>query len=165
MSKKAEDFRGRSLLWQAALAVALLTVGGLAKHFYLLFFMVCLIFSRCIFLSREGIGCLRQMRRERNAAFRQDLEYTVSRGQVIGYTLMSASPFYCFWLLMGLFGLAVGVDGWLVTAFPTILLSCVAFKGVSDIWWDLGERRIKFWGLQGAIYAACVLPTLIGALI
>ena len=162
------DERSKRPIWhglsvQAAIFAVFLLYGGIKRNALLLILTSLIFVARCIFLSRQGSSLLREMQLELRAAVRNDLRYEVSFRRVLGYTMMACSPFYCFWVLVGLLGAVVGSDGWLLYAFPTLFISCTVFKLISDHWRELGVKRIKFWLIQLGLYILSLVPTVIAS--
>lgn len=150
---------------QLTIILAVIGFSAWCKHIYLTVVGFGFLLIRCIFLSREGGARLMEMRLSLSAAIRRDREYRVSIPAVLGYTAMISSPFYCFWVLVGILAAIVGSDGWLLYAFPTVFLSVVSFKMVSATWSELGVKRRYFWLLQLAVYLLTLLPMILLSLV
>lgn len=138
-------------IYLCTLLIAVFTVNTamlIACALILLFFM--------ILMSRAGSRDLRRLHESFLTAVRADERFDVPCKRVIGRTLQCMSPFYCIWILSGLFLPLGGYGGWLAVAFPTLFLSFWILKAVGGLWQELGLKRVHFWSLQAICYAVAV---------
>lgn len=155
--------RGRAIfgialgsLYLCSLMIAVFTVNAVMLIACALILLIFLIF-----MSRAGSRKLRELHASFLTAVRADECFDVPRKRVVGRTLQCMSPFYCIWILSGLFLPLGGYVGWLAVALPTLFLSFWILKAVGGLWQELGLRRVHFWSLQIVCYAVAVSPGLI----
>ena len=151
-------------IWSGVLVVLYLCIllGAVFTMNAVLMIVCALILLVCmIFVSRAGSRGLRELRESFLMAVRADECFDMPYKKVVGRTLQCMSPFYCVWILSGLFLPLGGYEGWLIITFPALFLSFWILKMVSSFWQDLGLRRVHFWSLQIICYAVAVSPAVI----
>lgn len=161
MQEEKRDPRKRYLtIVPAVLYVMALVAGLVAQNIGLVILLAAVLLVYTVFLSQNGSEKLKSLHNSFFVAIRQNGNPTVSVRRLLLFTLQQSSPFYCFWVLTGLF-IPGGCEAWLVTGIPTLFLSFIAFHGTSDLWKELGLRRLYFWGMQLGCYLLAVCPGLL----